>query len=61
MIILKDLTVMVCTDHVVNVIQIPEAEVPQYKKIITLQVCDVNFFGQDKLSALSPLHTCYFF
>jgi len=30
--ILKYLPVMVCTDRVVNVIQIPEAEVPQYKK-----------------------------
>jgi hypothetical protein len=32
MMISKYLTVMVSIDHVVNVIEIPEAEVPQYKK-----------------------------
>ena len=49
MMILKYLPVMVCTDCVVNVIQITEAEVPRYKKIITLQVYDVNFFSQDNV------------
>jgi hypothetical protein len=58
--ILKNLTVMVCTDHVVNVIQIPEAEVPQYKKIIILQVYDVNFFSQDKVHCFHCIPAAFF-
>lgn len=39
MMIPKYLTVMVCNDHVVNVIQIPEAEVPQCKRKSSLYKC----------------------